>query len=143
MLFANKGIAQEELPNSRWDVKREIDAITDYKTIYARLRGQTVEISSPRLEDYRNEGATSTITLLCHSSISVRIDAPDNRPLGDLLGQMRFVDRDVIVRFDSEEPEVERWSGSMAQSGPVDWVSDDRSLFAYAYRVNPQTNQDA
>ncbi len=86
LLFADEGLAQEELPGPRWGVAQDIDEITDEKRIHASLEGQTVEISSPSLsfEDYqRNKGFTSTIRISCGPVIglSVQITAPDNRPV--------------------------------------------------------------
>ena len=45
---------------------------------------------------------------------------------------MEMVDRDVIVRFDSEEPEVERWGG-----GDFPGWRDSVSLYAYQEKYQP------
>ena len=131
LLFPVEGLAQEELPGPRWGVARAIDAITDEKRIEASLDGQTVETSSTSLsfEDYqRNKGFSSTIRISCgpRTGLSVQITAPDNRPVsGSIFSRLGQVNRDVIVRFDSGEPEVEQWSSSPGWGGCVDIVSLD------------------
>ena len=129
LLFASAGLAQEEVPDSpRWYVNREIDAITDEKTVFAVLNGQVVDVVSPHFEDQSTEGATSTITIRCsdlyYLDVSIKspvlrpefdLDNPNRPPIG-VLSRMTLVDRDVIVRFDSEEPQTERW-GSYGFSG--------------------------
>ena len=137
LLCAVEGLAQEELPGPRWGVAQEIDAITDEKRISASLEGQTVEISSPRLEDYRNKDSLSTIIVSCtYYWLRVQVHAPDNRPVsGSIFSRLGQVNRDVVVRFNSGEPEVERWSSSPGWGGPLDIVS----LCSWDERYSPYT----
>ena len=140
LLFASAGLAQEEVPDSpRWYVNREIDAITDEKTVFAVLNGQVVGIVSPHFEDQSTEGATSTITIRCSDlySLYVRIETPVLRmePRMGILSSITLVDRDVIVRFDSEEPQTERW-GSRGLSGRRD--SDSDSVYLYDWHEKHQ-----
>ena len=141
LLLPIDGLAQA------WEVNREVDAITDDKRVFAVLNGQVVDVVSPRFEDRSIEGATSTIEIWCSDQnaffpLDVRINSPvlrpefsldnPNRPPIDFLGLTRFVDRDVIVRFDSEEPQTERW-GSSDFSG---W-SDSVYLYGWHERYQP------
>ena len=131
LLLPIDGLAQA------WEVDRQVDAITDDKTVFAVLNGQVVDVVSPHFEDRSIEGATSTIKIWCSDQnaafpLDVRINSPvlrpefdlenPNRPPIDFLGLTSLVDRDVIVRFDSEEPQTERW-GSDDFSGQSDSVS--------------------
>ena len=116
LLLPIDGLAQA------WEVDRQVDAITDDKTVFAVLNGQVVDVVSPHFEDLSIEGATSTIKIWCSGQnaafpLDVRINSPvlrpefdlenPNRPPIDFLGLTSLVDRDVIVRFDSEEPQTE------------------------------------
>ena len=141
LLFASAGLAQEEVPDSpRWYVNREIDAITDEKTVFAVLNGQVVDIVSPHFEDQSTEGATSTITIQCSDLyyLDVSINSPVLRmePRIGILSSITLVDRDVIVRFDSEEPQTERW-GSYGFSGRRDSDSDSVYLYDWHEKYQP------
>ena len=143
VLFASVGLAQEEFSDPpRWYVNREIDAITDDNTLFAHLSGQIVEIGSPRFDHQTLEGATSTITIFCGiGPLTVDIRSPEWRPDYDWPIWLDFAggleDRDVIVRFDSEEPKTERWKSwgeikileTKRDSGPSDTVYPPPYLF--------------
>ena len=141
LLLSIDGLAQA------WEVDRQVDAITDDKTVFAVLDGQVVDVVSPHFEDLSIEGATSSIKIWCSDqnaafSLDVRIISPvlrpefdlenPNRPHIDFLGLTSLVDRDVIVRFDGEEPQTERW-GSDDFSGQ----SDSVSLYGWHERYQP------
>ena len=144
LLLTSDGLAQA------WEVDREVDAITDDKRVFALLNSQ--------VEDRSIEGSTSTINIWCsaigtyvlsspqgdrYSDFSLRVSInspvlrpefdPDNpnRPPIDFIGITTLVDRDVIVRFDSEEPKNERW-GSIDSSGWRD------SVFLYGWHERYQ-----
>ena len=155
LLFTSEGLSQEELPDPpRWHVNRETDPITDDKRVFAQLRGKIVGTSLTL-------DGTPSIIIVCNTigtyvvsspqgdldkdfSLNVSINSPvlrpefdpanPNRPplLFDPLSVTRDVDRDVIVRFDSEEPEVERW-GATDFPGWRDVVS----LYDYQERYQP------
>ena len=136
LLLTSDGLAQA------WEVDREIDAITDDKTLVAHLSGEIVEIGSPRFDDQTLEGATTTITIHCGiGPLTVDIRSPEWSPDYDWPLWHDFVggleDRDVIVRFDSEEPKTERWESwgeiemleAKRDSGPSDTVYPPPGLF--------------
>ena len=155
LLFASEGLAQEELPDPpRWHVNREIDPITDKKRMFTSLRGRIVDTMT-------RDGAITgvpTLSISCNTqgtffvrspqgdlykdfSLTVSIDSPVLRPEFDAANpnrppfnplSVRMVDRDVIVRFDSEEPEVERWRGT----DPPGW-RDSVSLYDYQEKYQP------
>ncbi|MCY4586416.1 MAG: hypothetical protein OXB98_10315 [Bryobacterales bacterium] len=126
LLFANEGLAQEELPDPpKWYADRETDPITDEKRVFASLRGRTVDTMT-------RDGAITgdpTISIWCSTigtyvvrspqgdlekdfALDVDIKSPVLRSesdFDDILSLFETVDRDVIIRFDSEKPEVERW----------------------------------
>lgn len=145
--FASEGQAQEELPDPpKWHVDREIDPITDEKRVFAKLRGRTAVTTT-------RDGAITkapTISIWCNTqgtwvvrspqgdlkkdfSLEVQITSPGlrpefdpdnpNRPGINYLAMAKTVDRDVIVRFDSEKPAVERWGTSGGDGGRWDSVS--------------------
>lgn len=147
VVFASEGQAQEELPDPpKWHVDREIDPITDEKRVFAKLRGRTA-ITTTR------DGAITkapTISIWCNTqgtwvvrspqgdlkkdfSLEVQITSPGlrpefdpddpNRPGINYLASAKTVDRDVIVRFGSEKPAVERWGTSGGDGGRWDSVS--------------------
>ena len=119
LLLTSDGLAQA------WEVDRVIDPITDEKNVTASLRGQVVGtiVDGLTLDDL--PGVTAAIRIFCNDigsfypskdfSLFLAIAPPplllDAKPgpPEDLLGTWSVGDRDVILRFDSEEPTTERW----------------------------------
>ena len=147
LLLTSDGLAQA------WEVNREIDPITDEKRVFAQLRGKIVDITLD---------GTPSIIILCKTIGTYVVSSPQgnldkgfvldvsivspvlrpefdpanpNRPplVFDPLSVTRWVDRDVIVRFDSEEPEVKRWRTLGASGG----LRDSVSLDAWQERYQP------
>ena len=143
LLFTSGGLAQA------WEVDREIDPITDEKNVTASLRGQVVGtiVDGLTLDDL--PGVTSEIHISCKTigfypskdfylflavaPPPLLLDAKPGRP-ENILRTWSVGDRDVILRFDSEEPTTERWKWQESDYlGFSSFVSPRRGRAQYGF----------
>ena len=140
LLLTHEGLAQA------WEIDRQIDPITDEKKVTASLRGHIV---GTILDGLDIGGAAAAIKIVCDDigsffafftterevaytdfNLSVNVVLPllnlnaKTDPPESPLEVWSLTDRDVILRFDSEEPKTERWkSFETDYLGYADFVS--------------------